>query len=564
MKKRAFFLITVLCLGMGMLSTAGCKKGKTPQDKFDLVIMNGRVADGTGNPWFPADLGIKDGRIIKVGKISADEGLKIIDAAGLIVAPGFIDIHNHSDIDLTVNPRTESMVRQGVTTIVIGNCGEGAAPSEKWPSFGGYLSQLEETGVGCNVAALVAHGQVRTMTMGEGGHHASPEELERMKSAIALAMEEGAVGMSSALAYAPGMFADTREMIELCKVVAAYGGFYATHIRSDGYTWEESVREALETAEQSGVSLQISHLESHYPNWGDEAKILRILEEARDKGLAVTTDIPPYLCGQTNISTLLPPWALDGGTPKIVERLNDPVEREKIKEWIMTKKKEHVMPTSTLMADGLPQNIWIVRSRKNPDCSGKNFAEIGIMKGKEPLDAVLDVIAEEGAEMSIVMEHHYETDMQMLVRHPLSMLETDGHALATYGPLSEGSPHPRCYGTFPLVFRKYVRGENREEEPREPGTKILTLEEAVRKSTSFPATKLGLRDRGLVREGMRADIVIFDPKTISDKATYASPHQYPEGISYVLVNGKLVIRNGENTELLAGMIIRGRGYRSHK
>jgi len=400
--------------------------------------------------------------------------------------------------------------------------------------------------------------------MGEEGRLASPDELERMKLAIARAMEEGAVGMSSALAYAPGMFADTREMVELCKVIAMYGGLYATHIRSDGYTWEESVREALETAEKSGVSLQISHLESHYPNWGDEAKILRLLEEARDNGLDVTTDIPPYLCGQTNISTLLPPWALDGGTSKITERLNDPEEREKIKQWIMTKKAEHVMPTSTLMADGFPQNIWIVRSRKNPECSGKNFAEIGEMRGKDPLDAVLDVIAEEGAEMSIVMEHHYEKDMQMLVRHPLSMIETDGHALATYGPLSEGTPHPRCYGTFPLVFRKYVRGETREEEPREPGASILTLEDAVRKSSSFPATKLGLRDRGLLRKGMRADVVIFDPKNVSDRATYANPHQYPGGIPYVLVNGKLVIENGENTGILAGMIIRGPGNQSHQ
>jgi len=561
-KRRIFIYLCFILLFYVFLSSFACKNEAESQEDFDIVVRNGRIVDGTGNPWFPADVGIKNGLIIKVGKISAEAASKTIDADGLIVAPGFIDIHNHSDINLTVNPRAESMVRQGITTIVIGNCGYGAAPSEQWPSFGGYLSQLEKTGVGCNVMALVAHGQVRTMVMGEEGRSASPKDLEQMKVLIARAMEEGAIGLSSGLAYAPGMFADTHEMIELCKTVAAYGGLYATHIRSDGYTWEESVREALETAKKSGISLQISHLESHYPNWGEEAKILHILEEARDSGLAVTTDIPPYLCGQTNITTLLPQWALDGGMPKIIERLENPEMRQLIKEWIMTQKEEHIMPTPTLMADGMPQNIWIVRSQKNPDYSGKNLVEIGVMRRKNPLDATLDVITEEASEISIVIEHHSEKDMQMLLSHPLSMIETDGFALAKYGPLSKGTPHPRSYGTFPLVFRKYVRGETREEEPREPGTKILTLEEAVRKSSSFPATKLGLMDRGLIRTEMRADIVIFNPKTISDKATYAAPHQYPEGILYVLVNGKIVIANGENTQILAGMIIRGPGYRA--
>jgi N-acyl-D-aspartate/D-glutamate deacylase len=452
------------------------------------------------------------------------------------------------------------MVRQGVTTLVIGNCGESAAPSEEWPNFGAYLSHLEKKGVAVNVAALVGHGNLREVVLSSAGRLPSPEEFGKMKGILDQAMKDGAIGLSSALAYAPGMFADTNEMIELCKIVARYGGLYTTHIRSDGSAWEKSVREAIETSEKSGASLQISHLESHYPNWGQEEKVLRILEETRARGMDVTTDIPPYLCGQTGIYTLLPPWALDGGTPKIVERLKNAREREKIKEWIMTKKEEHVMPTATLVADGHPENIWIVKSKKNPACSGKNFAEIGALKGKSPLDAVLDVIAEEEAYMSIVMEHHFEEDMRKLIVHPLSMIETDGHALAPYGPLGEGSPHPRCYGTFPLLFRKYVRGETRAEEPREPGAKLLTLEEAVRKSTSFPAQKLGLRERGLIREGMFADIVIFDPLTITDKATYANPHQYPEGISYVLVNGEVVVEKGEHTGKLVGKILRGPGH----
>ena len=422
------------------------------------------------------------------------------------------------------------------------------------------MAELEKKGVSVNVSALIGHGNLREVVLNSAGRLPTSEEFEKMKALVDQAMRDGAIGLSSALAYAPGMFADTEEMIELCRIVARHGGIYTTHIRSDGTTWEKSVREAIETSEKSGVSLQISHLESHYPNWGQQDKILKLLEETRARGLEVTTDIPPYLCGQTGIYTLLPPWALDGGTPKIVERLRNPAEREKIKDWIMTKKEEHVMPTATLVADGHPENIWIVRSRENPACSGKNFAEIGAIKGKNPLDAVLDVIAEEEAYMSIVMEHHFEEDMRRLIAHPLSMIETDGHALAPYGPLGEGSPHPRCYGTFPLLFRKYVRGETREDEPREPGAKLLTLEEAVRKSTSFPAQKLGYRDRGQVREGMHADIVIFDPLTITDKATYANPHQFPEGIAYVLVNGQVVVERGEHTGRLPGRILRGPGY----
>ena len=560
MKTSTFLKAGLACQLAALLAGAGCGRPQAPGETFDLLIRNGRVVDGTGNPWFRADVGVNAGRISMIGNLSAASGKSLIDAEGLVVSPGFIDIHNHSDLDLTVDSRAESMVRQGVTTMVIGNCGESGAPSKEWPTVGAYLAGLEKKGVAVNVSALVGHGNLREVVLNAAGRLPTPEELEKMKALVAQAMKDGAIGLSSALAYAPGMFADTEEMVELCRVVARHGGIYATHIRSDGPAWEKSVREAIETSEKSGVPLQISHLESHYPNWGQQDRILRLLEETRARGLEVTTDIPPYLCGQTGIYTLLPPWALDGGTPRIVERLRNPAEREKIKEWIMTKKEEHVMPTATLVADGHPENIWIVRSRKNPDCSGKNFAEIGAIKGKDPLDAVLDVIAEEEAYMSIVMEHHFEEDMRRLIAHPLSMIETDGHALAPRGPLGEGSPHPRCYGTFPLLFRKYVRGETRVEEPREPGQKLLSLEEAVRKSTSFPAQKLRFRDRGLVREGMQADIVIFDPLTITDKATYANPHQFPEGIAYVLVNGQVVVERGNQTDRLAGRVLRGPGY----
>jgi N-acyl-D-aspartate/D-glutamate deacylase len=286
---------------------------------------------------------------------------------------------------------------------------------------------------------------------------------------------------------------------------------------------------------------------------------MKILEEARERGLEVATDVPPYTSGSQGIYTILPNWALDGGTRKLLERLNTDEERERIRRYVMEEKDEHTSPAASLMGDGHADKIWIASSSENPDLVGKNLAQIGEMRGKHPLDAVFELILEEEGSLGLVIEHHYEPDLRYLVRHPLSMIESDGAAVAPYGDLGEGQPHPRSYGVFPLTYRKYVRGETREEEPREEGEKILTLHEAVRKMTSFPAQMLRLRDRGLLREGMWADIVIFDPETIEDRATYNDPHQYPEGIPYVIVNGQVVIELGEHSGVLAGKVLRNRG-----
>jgi N-acyl-D-amino-acid deacylase len=533
---------------------------------FDIVIQGGHIVDGTGNPWFRSDVGIVDGEIVSVGHLASAATRATIDASGLVVCPGFIDIHTHSDKSLHINPRAESMVRQGVTTQVLGNCGMSAAPAASEAgtdglSFGEYLARLTIQGVATNVAALIGHGQVREAVLGSADRAPRDMELGEMKALVARAMEDGAFGLSTGLAYAPGMFSAADELVALATVVARYGGLYTTHIRDESSqrAWQQSVREAIEIAERAALKVQISHLESHYPNWGGEREILAMLEDAQARGLDVTCDIPPYVCGATSLTTILPNWAHEGGASAIVERLQDPGTRAKIRQFVLIEKDQQVNPPPTMLADGLADRIWLAASEGNPDLVGLSLAEIGERWATDPLDAAFDLIVRDRAESHIVVEHHNEADIRMVVQHPLSMIVSDGAAYAPYGPLSEERPHPRSYGVFPLVFRKYVRGETREEETKEEGAKIVTLQEAVRKMTSFPAQKLGLRDRGSVRERMRADLVIFDPHTIADRATYQSPHQYPQGISHVLVNGHVVVEGGEHTGALPGRVLRGPG-----
>lgn len=521
--------------------------GKSEKLQFDLIIKNGRVIDGTGNPWFKADIGVKDGKITKIGNLTNTIGKKTIDAGGLVVSPGFIDIHNHSDNELLTNPKAENYIRQGVTTLFIGQCGFSTVPSDKWPTFRKYFAQFEKKGIATNVASLVGHGRIRSYVIGGENQKPTDEELEKMKAIVAEAIEDGAYGLSTGLVYFPGTYAETDEIIELCKIVAKYDGLYATHVRNDGAKWEQAVLEAIETAEKSSARLQISHNESHYPNWGKLDKIMKHIEEARARGLRVSCDVIPTLCGSQGIKTIFPNWAQEGGDEKLLERLKNPEDLAKIKRYVLKEKEKHTSPSMTLIADGHSDKIWI---------EGKNLAEIAQQRKQHPLDAAIDMIIEKGGTYGIIMEFHDEDDLCKLIKHPLSSIESDG-TIQTFG---KGLPHPRTYGCFPLIFRKYVRGETRKEEPREVGRKILSIQEAVRKITSCPAQRLRLRDRGLLRENMWADIVIFNPQTISDQSTYANPHQYPKGIPYVIVNGQVVVEKGEHTGALPGKVIRGPRY----
>jgi N-acyl-D-aspartate/D-glutamate deacylase len=379
-------------------------------------------------------------------------------------------------------------------------------------------------------------------------------ELARMKAVVAEAMEAGAFGMSFGLLYPPGFFAQTDELVALNRVVGRYGGFHSIHMRDerDPERYRASVLEGIEIGEHAGIPAHISHIEAHYPNWGMQTEMLGLLESARARGMDVTCDVPPYLLSSSTLSIAMPDWAMDGGFDSLLERLRDPALRNQVREWILAQKPFG----ARFILDGHWDKAWLGASMAHPEYSGKSMVEIAAMRRVEPsFDVIFDLFLEEGHDMPAHAQLHDEEEMRILVAHPLSMIETD----AAVSVSDMGKTNPRGFGSFPLVFRKYVRGEDRVDEPIERGKKILTLAEAVRKMTSFPAQRLGLRDRGLVREGMWADLVVFDPQTISDQATYVKPCQYPTGIDYVLVNGQVVVERGRHTGAVPGHVLRHRG-----
>ncbi|MEM2925917.1 MAG: D-aminoacylase [Candidatus Bathyarchaeia archaeon] len=535
-----------------------------------ILFQNAKVIDGSGNPWFRADVAVEGSFIVDIGKGLKNPG-RIIDVEGLILSPGFVNIHGHSDSTILMNPRSESLLMQGVTTEVIGNCGYSLAPLKEgtkklvienfpfpleglkisWHSFGEYLKAIEDAHPSLNIVSLIGHGTIRLAVIGMEARRPTKDELDEMKALIAKAMEDGAFGLSSGLAYPPGFFADTEELVELCKVVADYGGFYATHIRGEkDMDFLKALKEALEIGERSGTSVQISHIETHYPSFGRQKDALRLLEEARIRGLDVTCDVPPYLYAYTALYSLLPEWMHEGGPEALLRRLSDPKLREKAILEIET------YPAKTaaraMAKDGKWDKIFLSSCPRRVDLEGKSLLEVSSLMGRKPLEAVLDLLGLGPPFPTIMMEVHSEEDIREVLRHETSMIETDFYS----GPVGIGKAHPRGYGTFPMIFRKYVRGETRLEMPKEKGEKLLSLEEAVRKMTSFPMQRLGIWDRGIVRKGMRADITIFDPKKIMDRATYENPEAYPQGIEYVLVNGQMVVEEGTFRGIRPGSVIR--------
>jgi N-acyl-D-amino-acid deacylase len=525
---------------------------------FDLVVKNGVIADGTGNPWFKADVGIKDGHISDVGELPSSRSDEVIDAHGLVVAPGFIDMHAHSDFSLLINPLAESKVRQGVTTEVIGNCGSSAAPLNdflrkqiretypateeaklklSWHSVGEYLKRLEKKGIALNAASLAGNGNIRALVMKYDPRRPSKSELEDMKKILAKSIEEGAFGLSSGLIYPPSCYADTKELIELCKVVAQHGGIYTSHIRGEGDTLINSVREAIEIGRESGAPVEISHHKaSGKPNWGKVKHTLKMIDEARNMGIDVTCDVYPYVAGSTGLDAFLPVHAWAGGVEKLIQTLKNPKTRLQL--------RREMEKSSLFKPDGW-NTVMIAYCKGHRQYEGKTIAEIATQKKTDPLDLVFDLLIEEKASVQIVIFSMREKDMRTVLKHPASMIGSDSSSTAPYGVLGKGKPHPRTYGTFTRVLGEYVRN-----------TKLLTLEEAIRKMTSFPAQKLRLNDRGLIKKGMWADITVFNPEKIAGKATYAKPHQYPIGVKYVTVNGKPVIANGKHTHQLPGKALR--------
>jgi len=533
----------------------------------DAIIRNACIIDGSGNPWFKGDLAIYAGKIAKIGRLPTQPAERTIDAQGQFVCPGFIDIHSHSDVTIPFNRLVESSVRQGITTMVVGSCGISVAPVEKknehllqryispflpseqklkmeWSSFGEYLKWQEKKGCSTNIVGLVGHGTIRIAAMGFEERRPTNAELQEMKNLVEEAMRSGAFGMSTGLIYPPGIFSETTELIELSKVVAKYEGVYFSHIRGEGATLLEAVKEAITIGEEAGLPVQISHHKAAGKvNWGKTVETLKMMEEARERGVDVTFDQYPYSAAMTTLATLLPPWAHEGGMEKTLERLRNPSQREKMRKDI----EQGILGWQNWIGDCGWDNITVssVVSERNKFLEGKNLTEIAALRKKDEFTALCDLLLEEQGNATMVMHAMNEEDVRRVMKHHLQMIGTDAWSVAPYGVLGGGKPHPRFYGTYPRVLGKYVREE-----------KVLTLEEAVRKGTSFPAQRLQLEDRGMIREGFWADLVIFNPARILDKATFTDPHNYPEGIEYVLVNGEVVLEKESHNGKLAGKILK--------
>lgn len=524
---------------------------------FDLLIVNAMVIDGTSSPWFYGDIGVNSGKISAIGNLKRYKAKKVIDAKDLFVCPGFIDIHSHSDFHAILDYKCESKVRQGVTTEVIGNCGYSLAPllgealeeSKKshfelygiqvgWQTVGEYLQALEKARPSINYAMLVGHGAIRKSVMGYEKRDPTKDELLQMKRLLDQAIKQGAFGMSTGLIYSPGSFAKKDEIIELCKVVARRNGIYTTHMRSESEYLEESVLESIDIGEKSGISVQISHHKACGRKYfGKVNKTLEMIEQARSRGIDVTCDVYPYTATATDLDAILPDWVHEGGIQKLLERLKDKNIREKI--------KKQIDPVQKAMSGYENLYITYTFTEKNKRFQGKSIAEISEILRKDPLDTAFDLIVEERSKVGMMRFAMDEEDVKKVISSPFSMIGSDGSALSTEGVLSHGHPHPRNFGTFPRTIAHYVKE-----------FKVITLEQAIYKMTSFPARRIGLFDRGIIRPKMAADLVIFDLDKIQDLATYEDPKKYPQGIIHVIVNGEPVIFECEHTQARAGKIFR--------
>jgi N-acyl-D-amino-acid deacylase len=534
---------------------------------YDVVIANGRVVDGTGAPWFRADLGIVGDRITAIGNLSAAQAGTRIDAAGLVVAPGFIDLLGQSEFNVLVDSRAASKITQGITTEITGE-GVSIAPANDqmiadrkpsydffkithdWRTLTEYFTRLERSTTAVNVGTFVGSGGLRDYVIGKADRPATPEEIARMQALVAEAMQQGALGVSSSLQYIPNRFSSTDELVALATTAREHGGIYITHQRSEANRLFESLDEVLAIAERADIPAEIWHLKSAYrANWGKMPEALEKLEAARARGLRVSANIYPYDRASNGLDACLPVWVREGGTAAMLERLKDPEVRARVKRDMDDPNApfENQWYGSGGAAGVMLSSVLDPSLRKY---EGMHFAEIGKAMGKDPRDAAIDLVIADKAESSVIISIMREDDVVAAMRTPWVSFDTDSGARAEDGPLSESKSHPRAWGTFTRVLAKYVREDG-----------VLTLEEAVRKATSQAAIRVGLSDRGLLRPGMAADIVVFDPATVKDEATFAQPNKYSTGMRHVLVNGKAVVANGAITAERPGRPLRGPGYR---
>ncbi len=538
----------------------------TSAPKYDLLIKNGLVIDGSGRPGYIADIAINGDRIAAIGKLKDVSAAREIDAAGMVVAPGFIDMLGQSETYLLIDPRAMSKVMMGVTTEITGE-GESIAPVNErlikeqedfnrrykltidWRTLGEYFSRLEKQGAGVNLATFVGATQVREYVVGFDNRPPTPAELEQMKQLVAAAMKDGALGLSTSLQYVPARFAKTDEIVELAKVARQYGGIYATHQRSEANALDESLAEVFQIARRAQIPVEIWHLKTAYKkNWGRMPEVLAKIRRARAAGLDITADIYPYIAGSTSLSACLPPWALEGGTEKMLARLRDQNIRRQLKKEISADSKEW---ENIYLGSGGASGVLIgsVVNRDLEPIQGKRLSQIAEEQGKDPLDALFDLILADHGQTGAIYFIMSEGDMRAAMRAPFVSFCTDSGARANDGPLAGSKSHPRGWGSYPRILGRYVRDE-----------RLLTLSQAINKMTGLPAARVGLRDRGLLRGGMFADITIFDPQRVIDRATFEVPNQHPDGIKYVIVNGQISVDNGQRTPTLAGRVLRGPGY----
>ncbi len=504
---------------------------------FDLLITNARVVDGTGGPWFYADIGIRGDSIAAIGPLAGSSAKSVIDANRLVVAPGFIDIHSHGSRGLFSVPTAESYLREGVTTMVEGPDGSSAVP------LGPYLDRVAKTPISINYASMVGQGSVRQQVLGLANRKATPEEIEKQKGLVEQAMRDGAFGISTGLFYVPGNFTPVEEVIELAKVAGRYGGIHVSHMREEASKIIDSVRETIRIGEEGGLPTQVTHHKViGGANWGLSVQTLKLVEEARARGVDVTVDAYPYTASSTGIAALFPQWAQEGGQKSLVERLSAAEQRARIKAAIVTNLKVD-------RGAGDPKNVGIARCTWNASLAGKNLADITRERGVE-------VNFENAAETAIYLQtqggcsaiYHAisEEDVVRILKFPFTMVASDGE-IPVFG---KDAPHPRSYGTFARVLGVYVRDKQ-----------VLTLEQAVWKMSGFPAQRLKIWDRGLLRIGMKADLIILDPALVADKSQFSAPHQYSVGIRDVVVNGKLVLNSGVVTAERSGRVLYGPGYK---
>jgi N-acyl-D-amino-acid deacylase len=538
MKNKTLFTTFVMVLVMVLFCTSGLYGKK----KYGIIIKNGTIVDGLGGKPFQADVGIRKGKIVKIGKLKARKAEKVIDAANLMVCPGFIDLHTHTDGDILEQPDAHNYIRQGVTTVLGGNCGGSHYP------IGEFLKKVEQKKIALNFCTLVGHNTIRRKVMGNVDRQPTEEEMTQMKQMVEKAVQDGAVGISTGLKYMPGAYASTEEVIELAKVAAQYRGFYATHMREEGLGVLEAVQEAIEIGKSAKIPVQISHHKiAGKDRWGSSVKTLAMIDKARKDGIDVTLDQYPYPATSTGLTILFPSWALEGNPREWKKRWNDPKVKPRLIKGIIDNIR-HDRGGSDL------NRIMIARYSPDTELEGLTIAQILKKKGiPEIFENGVELIIQlqlKAMEMEGRVQAIYfclsDEDIERIIKHPLTCHASDG-GITTF---NVGNPHPRNYGTFPRVLRLYVREKG-----------ILSFEEAIRKMSFLPSRRLGLKKRGCIKKGCYADIAIIDSSSVSDTATWENPHNYPEGIPYVLVNGQLVVENSKIAGAFPGIVIYGRGYK---